>query len=112
MICARHVASFLMSFFDQGCFSATTRASEEPSNRGINDLANQIYHAPEYKRACQSANEPAGKYLSVEAGEWFSGLPLGWTSLKQGIIKHSVFDSMFPDAKLQAGHNSVRTYAQ
>lgn len=61
-----------------GCFAATTRATLRPSNRGIN------------------AGHP-----SVAAAEWFSGLPLQWTSIEGEVCKQT-FVQMFPRATSKA----------
>ena len=35
-------------------------------------------------------------------GEWFSGLPAGWTSLKENAVDKKVFGQMFPEAASKA----------
>ena len=65
------------------------------------DLANQIRWSRDYRLACErSHKQPAhGKFLCAEAGEWFSGLPRGWTSPVPGSVDPTAFDLQFPDAK-------------
>ena len=67
----------------------------------LQDLANQIRWSRVYRLACEKSGvSPSnGKYLSPEAGEWFSGLPTGWTSPVPGSVDPKAFDSAFPDAK-------------
>jgi hypothetical protein len=67
----------------------------------LRDLANQIRWSRVYRLACEKSGvSPSnGKYLSPEAGEWFSGLPTGWTSPVPGSVDPKAFDSAFPDAK-------------
>ena len=93
-----------------------------PSNRGISvpnsgsrlncwvpyppfvfkDLANRIRWSKQYLEAIAEAGVEAGRILSPEAGEWFSGLPLHWTNLTPGLINVSNFNAAFPYARTKA----------
>lgn len=84
------------------CFAATTRASASLSGRGICDLANQIRWSLEYRQVCEKFDMQPGTYLTVEAAEWFSGLPRHWTSLSWHPDMDT-FDQMFPNARKKAG---------
>lgn len=50
------------------------------------DLANTIRYSLKYKEAIRLRGLKPGRYLSVQAGEYFSGLPLGWTSPYAGAV--------------------------
>lgn len=45
--------------------------------RDAQDLANQVRHSVQYRESLEGAKP--GRFLTVEAGEYLSGLPLGWT---------------------------------
>ena len=78
-----------------GCFNFHTACE---------DLANQIRWSREYQKSCSEAGvEPVGKFLSPEAGEWFSGLPRYWTSTQRGKVNVEEFDKTFPWARREAG---------
>ncbi|CAJ1388536.1 unnamed protein product, partial [Effrenium voratum] len=84
------------------CFSATTTVTRSSvSKRGISDLANQIANSTSYKQAIRARGEKPGAYLSVGAAEWFSGLPLGWSSPHAGAVDKDVVQNMFPDRGVQ-----------
>ena len=69
----------------------------------LQDLANQIAWSTAYAQSCREVGlPPNGKFLSLEMGEWFSGLPAGWTSLEQNAVDKQVFDQMFPQANSKA----------
>ncbi|CAK9116298.1 unnamed protein product [Durusdinium trenchii] len=53
----------------------------------FSDVANQVRWSTRYHASCQLAgvSPEDGKILTAEAAEWFSGLPLGWTSKKVEI---------------------------
>lgn len=50
------------------------------------DLANQIRWSTEYKKEICARGLTAGRFLSVPAAEFLSGLPLGWTSAVPGAV--------------------------
>lgn len=54
------------------------------------DLANQIRYSVSYKEAIARKNMKPGSFLSPAAGEFFSGLPLGWTSPVEGAVSSDV----------------------
>jgi hypothetical protein len=68
------------------------------------DLANQIRWSLEYRQVCEKFDMQPGTYLTVEAAEWFSGLPRHWTSLSWHPDMDT-FDQMFPNARKKAGLN-------
>lgn len=63
----------------------------------VEDLANQIRWSEAYSAACQNAKREPGTFLSLPAAEWFSGLPVNWTSLREKVCRKT-FQSMFPHA--------------
>mmetsp|Transcript_74797 Transcript_74797/g.151276 ORF Transcript_74797/g.151276 Transcript_74797/m.151276 type:complete len:438 (-) Transcript_74797:25-1338(-) len=70
------------------CFSATTCASPGPvSVRAVTDLANQILHSTRYQDAIKEHRVEAGRFVSVRAAEFLSGLPAGWTSPHAGAVQ-------------------------
>lgn len=58
------------------------------------DLANQVRHSVQYQKALNGAKP--GRYLTVEAGEYLSGLPLGWT------MPHSLNDEVEMEIRSKA----------
>ncbi|CAJ1424530.1 unnamed protein product [Effrenium voratum] len=80
-----------------GVFAASTLVAQGPvSCRAISDLANQIAHSVSYRALRKELNLPVPRCLSVAAGEWFSGLPTGWTSTAAGDVDPNQIISMFP----------------
>ena len=65
------------------------------------DLCNQIKWSQPYKEDCVKVGKDpaAGKFLSPTAGEWFSGLPKGWTEAKAGAVNDQAFDAAFPESR-------------
>ena len=65
------------------------------------DLANQVRWSRSYQDACRAHKAEEGNFLSVAAAEWFSGLPLQWTSIEGEVCKQT-FVKMFPRATSKA----------
>ncbi|CAK9054620.1 unnamed protein product [Durusdinium trenchii] len=87
-------------------FSATTRTSDKPSQRGIWDFANQVRYSCDYIDACKKFNQKPGRFLNPLAGEFFSGLPSGWTSANAGAVNKEKFFKQFPDMQPNANQGS------
>ena len=51
------------------------------------DLANQILLSTRYQDAIKEHGVAAGRFVSVRAAEFLSGLPAGWTSPHAGAVK-------------------------
>lgn len=66
------------------------------------DLSNQIRHSERYLTSLKEAGQQPGRHLSIRAGEWFSGLPAGWTSAERNAVDMQVFTKMFPKAMEKA----------
>lgn len=83
-----------------GClrlFSSTRSANARYlSCRGKQDLANMVYHWEDYRHACEDMNMPRQRCLTVRLGEYFSGLPPGWTKPGRRAVDPDVFFQMFP----------------
>ncbi|CAE7894971.1 unnamed protein product, partial [Symbiodinium microadriaticum] len=80
-----------------GLFSSTRSANARYlSCRGKQDLANMVYHWEDYRRACEDMNMPRQRCLTVRLGEYFSGLPPGWTKPGRWAVDPDVFFQMFP----------------
>ncbi|CAK9080106.1 unnamed protein product [Durusdinium trenchii] len=86
------------SFGTIRCFSASTTVTlSGASCRSITDLANQVWHLKSYCDSLKAVNKSRAKmkFLSVPAAEYFSGLPLGWTSPHPGVDA-SKLNAFFP----------------
>ena len=59
----------------------------------VEDLGNQVLHSTIYKEACKKNKCRQGRLLSVPAGEWFMGLPRGWTSPRPGDVSPQALKS-------------------
>ena len=106
---------------DPGCFSASAAASVgDVSKRGISasasvfynarnpsyeqfvllskDLANMIKHSTQYRSLVSKGLCP-GRWLSIQAAEHFSGLPLNWTNPSPGTVNVESVRRHFPDGE-------------
>ena len=43
-------------------------------------------HSVSYQQSLREAGRKPGRFLSIEAAEYLSGLPLGWTSPVAGAV--------------------------
>lgn len=78
------------------CFSATTSVCKgDVSCRGISDLANQIAFSTRYQNEMKQLGLKPGQYLAPSAGEWFQGLPEGWTSDVEGAVNPRALPEQF-----------------
>ena len=63
-----------------------------------------VRHSVDYQKLVQEGM-PAGRFISIEAGEYLSGLPKNWTSPHAGAVDVQQVRSQFPDSDSQVGMN-------
>lgn len=74
-------------------FSSTTLWAMV-STRSIHDLANQVLFSEACGQALSEAGCQPGGYITCQTGEWFSGLPSGWTSADPGAVNLVLSDGI------------------
>ena len=60
-----------------------------------------IRYSEKYVELVAAGLEP-GRYINIAAGEWFSGLPTGWTNPKPGSVDATSVQSLLPPAGAEA----------
>ena len=62
----------------------------------LEDLGNMILHSEEYQKLISNGMHP-GRFVSIQAAEYLSGLPKGWTCPAYGSVSRSEVLEQFPD---------------
>ena len=68
----------------------------------MQDVGNQILHSDVYKKAIEEKSRSPGRFLSVSAGEYMSGLPANWTSPRPVVLDVKTVKAQF-HADVKAG---------
>lgn len=66
-----------------------------------------VRHSVDYQKLVREGMA-AGRYISIAAGEYLSGLPKNWTSPHAGAVDVQQVRSQFPDAS-QVGMNECES---
>ncbi|CAK9065459.1 Uncharacterized protein SCF082_LOCUS33491 [Durusdinium trenchii] len=78
----------------------------------LKDFANQVRYSCDYIDACKKFNQKPGRFLNPLAGEFFSGLPSGWTSANAGAVNKEKFFKQFPDMQPNANQVEKSDYCR
>lgn len=62
-----------------------------------------VRHSVDYQKLVKEKGIVPGRFLSVDAAEYLSGLPPGWTSPGSGAVDQKQLARLFPEGKVRLG---------
>lgn len=67
-----------------------------------------VRHSVEYQQLLKDKQLAPGRFLSVEAAEYLSGLPRGWSSPAHGAVDAKEVLQSFPEGKVRLRSSSLK----